>query len=507
MSEEAPQTGYSRLRALIYGGPFELGALLLRLFYRFRIEGRENVPPDGPYIVWLTEPNLFGMILSGMVSIKVLKEEMLKNSNNNVSYMQEELFRFSFFKKALENPEETASSTANYRPLVPHAAGPLALGLMDGYRVLLNKGIVIINPEGDAPYDGRPLPIGRGLPWLALRTAAPILPILTSVGAYDAWPRWQAFPSRTGRIGIPVGKPFKLCEEPLAVVGPEDMDRANARLRQEFEKRYGPDGLKGWAGPILRNGARVAGPVKLEPPPKPLASVEPVDPGVRAMGRGVAQLLFECPVCRADEALVQTRRFGWPKRVSCQACGTRWELQRVIEHDFRMKVLEGSPDLVGLEMSLTAWYDEMMANFHPKPIDLSGIDLLPDEVVYLEKRDVPLLPYRPNPLFESWSEREPPTRTGGTREYADWASIGEGHLLLTSHRLRWRGPERELDFMWSTVNAISAYMMNILAVRYGGAMYRFNLGNALLLKWLKYAAYAAKAVAQADGHELSISYE
>ena len=34
-----------------------------------------------------------------------------------------------------------------------------------------------------------------------------------------------------------------------------------------------------------------------------------------------------------------------------------------------------------------------------------------------------------------------------------------------------------------------------------------DLGNALLLKWLKHAAYAAKKVAQVDGHELSISYE
>jgi hypothetical protein len=61
--------------------------------------------------------------------------------------------------------------------------------------------------------------------------------------------------------------------------------------------------------------------------------------------------------------------------------------------------------------------------------------------------------------------------------------------------------------MWSSINAISAFMMNILAVRYGGAMYRFDLGNALLLKWLKHAAYAAKKVPRVGGHQLSISYE
>lgn len=507
MSEEAPKKGYSRLRALIYGGPFDLGALLLKLLYGFRIDGRQNIPSEGPYIVWLTEPNLIGMVLSGMVSIKVLKKEMLKNSTNNISYMQEELFRYKFFKKALANPDESATTTANFRPLVPHAAGQLALGLLDGYRVLMNKGIVIINPEGDAPYDGRPLPIGRALPWLALRTAAPILPILTSVGAYDVWPRWQLYPNRKGRIGIPVGKPFRLCEEPLPVVGAEDMARADARLRQEFQRRYGPNGVSGWAGPILRNGVPVAGPVTHKPPSKPLAAVPPLAPAVKPMTRGVAQLLFECPVCHTDEALVQARGRGWPKTVGCQACATRWELGRVIGHDFRLRVVAGPPELMGLDMALSTWYDEMMASFRPRPIRVSGPGLLPDEEMYLEKSDVSLLPYRPNPLFEAWTEREPPKKTGRSHEYASWASIGTGQLLLTDQRLLWRAPDRELDFWWSSVTAISAYMSNLLAIRYGGAMYRFDLGNALLLKWLKYAAYAAKRVAQVDGHELSVSYE
>ena len=93
------------------------------------------------------------------------------------------------------------------------------------------------------------------------------------------------------------------------------------------------------------------GPVKLEPLSKPLAAVEPLAPTARAMTRGVAQLLFECPVCRTQESLVQRRRFRWPKNVICQACGTRWELRRVIEHDFRMKIVEGPPDLIGLDRS------------------------------------------------------------------------------------------------------------------------------------------------------------
>ncbi len=507
MSEDTPKTGYSRLRAMVFDAPFNFGALLLRLFYGFRIEGLENIPPEGPYIVWLTEPNLIGMALSGFVSIKVLHREMAKARNNNVSYMQEELFRFQFFKKALENPDESSSAAGNYRPLVPHSAGQLALGLIDGYRVLMNKGIVIVNPEGDAPWDGRPLPIGRSLPWLALRTAAPVLPIFTSIGAYDVWPRWQSGLSRKGRIVLPVHPPFKLCEEPLAQVRPEDIARADARLRQEFEKRYGPGGVSGWAGPVLRNGVPVATPVKLDLPSKHPSAVQPLPPAVKPGSRGVAQLLWQCPVCRTDEALVQSRRRRWPKTVSCEACGTHWELHRVISHDFRLKVVGGPADLVGLDMPLSAWYDAMRANFRPAPIHVHGVALLPDEDVYLEKSDVPLMPYRPNPLFEVWSEREPPKRQVGSHEWADWQSIGDGQLLLTSHRLLWRGPQRELDFMWPSVTAVSIYLASVLGIRYGAAMYRFELRNALALKWLNHAGYVAKKVAQADGHPLTISFE
>lgn len=507
MDNKPPEKGYNRLRAIVFDAPFNAGALLLKLFYGFRVDGLENIPPEGPYIVWLTEPNLIGMALSGFIAIKVLHKQMATARNNNVSYMQEELFRFEFFKKALKNPEDSASAAGNYRPLVPHSAGQLALGLVDGYRVLMNKGIVVINPEGDAPYDGRPLPLGRSLAWLALRTAAQIVPIFTPIGAYDVWPRWQRGLSRKGKIAIAVSKPFRICDEPLEQVRPDDLARADARLRQEFEKRYGPGGVSGWAGPTLRNGVPVADPVTLKPPATPPDAVPPVDPAVKSTTRGVAQLLWQCPVCRTDEALVHRRRRGWPQTVSCQACRTRWELQRIIEHDFRMKVVEGPPELIGLDMALTAWYDEMRRNFRPKPIRVPGLALPADEEVYLEKGGVPLMPYKPNPLFEGWNEREPPKKQVGRHEWADWESIGEGQLVLTSHRLLWRGPDRELDFMWSSVSAISLYMATVLGIRYGAAMYRFELGNVLPLRWLQTASYAAKKVAQADGHLLTVSYE
>ena len=83
---------------------------------------------------------------------------------------------------------------APIKPLMPEGAGRLALGLLDGVKVLRAGGLVNINPEGDTTWDGRPLWPGKALAWLALHTAAPIVPALASIGAYDLAPAWSPIP-------------------------------------------------------------------------------------------------------------------------------------------------------------------------------------------------------------------------------------------------------------------------------------------------------------------------
>jgi hypothetical protein len=496
-NEEKPKKRINRFQAALITAPWSLAAGLGKLLYGFRTEGFEKIPHEGPYIVWLTEPSFLGMFVSGYVSIKVLKPEMDKDPDNNVSFFHEELFRLAYFRRL----EEVGG---HYRPLVPHSAPNLAKGILDGYRVLLNKGIVVHNPQGDAPWDGRPVVIGRITGWLALRTAAPVLPVLCSVGAYEIWPRWQLLPSRKGRLKVTVYDPIRLCDKPLERATEQDLAEANARLLEFFERNhYGPGGLKAWIGPVLRDGVEVPEPVQLRPPLKRLAAVSPST--VKVNRRGVAQLLWQCPVCRTNDALVHLHPRFRRETVICQACGTRWEFRRQPGHDFRMKVVEGAPEHVGLDMALSTWYEHMKNNFSPAPIRVAGVSLLPGEQVYLEAQDVPLSPYRPNALFDGWTGREPPKKQSGWLEVAGWDVLGQGRLLLTSHRLLWQSEEGELDFLWSDVTTVSLYMQYALVLNYGAAKYRFNMGNEPSVKWLHYAGEMAKRAAEREGRQAIVS--
>ncbi len=493
-----------RIRATLIRSPWMMAASMGRAFYGFHVEGKENVPAQGPYIVWVTEQGLIGMLLSGYIALSLLEEHFEKSPVKPVTYMQEELWKLKYFREALGS-----KARGTYRPLVPHSAGKLALNLLDGYRGLNNKGIVVLNPEGEATWDGSPVPIKRSIAWLALRTAAPLLPTLPNMGCYEIWPRWQAGPGRRGRLKLTVGKPFTLVDEPMSEVSEEDVDRALVRVRAEYERIvYGPKGVSGWAGPVLRNGKQVAEEqVVLRPPARPLSPVPQAVPEIPARKRGIAQLLWQCPVCHTDDSLAHRHPRFRSQSVTCQACGTRWELKSVPGHDFRLKVTTGEPDLVGLDMPVSTWYAHMKRAFRPASISVPGVELWPAEQVHLERADVELVPYRPNALFDNWTGRQPPrTQPLGHHELADWDVIGKGRLLLTNRRLLWQGSQGELDFEWPSVTAVYLWMASTLGIKYGSASYRFNLGSAQPLKWLFYAGETARKQAELDGHKLTVSY-
>ena len=493
----------ARLRSSLIKCPWSLAALAGRIFYGFHVEGQENVPNEGPYVVWVTEQGLIGMLLSGYIALSLLEDHFSKSPVKPVTYMQEELWALEYFRKAL-GPKARGA----YRPLIPHSAGRLVFGLLDGYRALMSKGIVVLNPEGEATWDGMPVPIKRSIAWFALRTAAPLVPTLPNMGCYEIWPRWQAGPSRRGRLRLTVGKPFRLVDEPMTEVSDEDVDRALVRIRAEYERIvYGPQGVRGWAGPVLRNGKEVKDAIEIRPPTKPLIAISRPEKEVPVRKLGVAQLLWQCPVCHTDESLLHLHPHLRSQTVTCQACGTRWELEPIPGHDFRLRVLEGGPDLEGLDMPLSDWYQYTKGSFRPTVTQVPGVQLRPGEQAHLARADVEFVPYRPNTLFDGWTGRQPPkAQPPGRHELADWDAIGKGQLILTSHRVIWQGPQGELDFDWESVTAVYLWMTSTLGIKYGSASYRFNLGNVVALKWLAYAGEMARRQAELDGHKVTISY-
>ncbi len=485
---------------ILFELPWHAAIFLLRRLYGFRVEGEENLPREGPFILVSNEHSPIAFLITGWMSIVAIKNAFRRNPET-ISFLREELFDFPFFRSALNE-----KTPGRYAALTPVAAGRLALSLLEAYRVLQNGGIVTLNPEGDMPWDGRPLPLGHALAWLGLHSGAPLVPAMITMGAYDIWPRWQARPNLKGQVKLRIGKPFRLCDAPQERVNDKDMVAAERMIRTRLDELcYDCGGPAEWAGAPTRNG------VPLNPPlPGPrLPTVDRsngVAPGPPALWRrGIAQLLWRCPVCRTDDALVHERPMFREQRVRCLACRTRWSVRHIPGKDFRLQVVEGPVEWMGVEMGLSAWYDEMRRDLNPVASRLSDVPLEPDEHVVVATSQVPLLLRELNPLLEHWDGREPPrVQPLSKTQLAGWGNVGKGRLVLTDKRLLWQGAQGELDFWWRHVNSVSLWMLNTLTIRYGAAQYRFELGQENGLKWLTYAGFQAERAAASSGKKLFI---
>jgi 1-acyl-sn-glycerol-3-phosphate acyltransferase len=474
---------------------FRFLGFLLKLLYGFRIEGVENLPRTGPYIILYNEPSLLSNICNLVVNFTVISQPF--SQGKVLSFVGEEFWALPYARFILTKMRAF--------PLAPHGSGKYSLRLLDALEHLKQGGVVIIEPEGDTSRDGRPLPIRSGAAWLGLHSAAPFVPVIVSVGAYDIWPSWQALPSLRGQIVQRVGKPFRLTGTPRQRITDENLAVANNRLRCESDRlSYEPDGVTAWAGPPRLNGVPLEQPVQLRPVSIPVAAGQAAsESSVPLWRRGIPLLLWRCPVCHTNDALVHERPWFRSQTLHCQACSTYWTIRRVPGKDFRLRVVDGPAEMVGLDMALSTWYDEMKRDFKPLTIQVTGMDLLPDEEVYLQASKCMMLVSRSSALFRDWTGREPP-RTEFPKRPGDWAVIEPGTLLLTNRRLLWEGPPGGLDFWWSRVTAASLGLYYLLIINYGITPFRFFLRNENALKWLTYAGTVLQPVAAQNGRKVTV---
>ncbi|MGE5137899.1 MAG: hypothetical protein ACM3JD_00435, partial [Rudaea sp.] len=62
--------GYRPLhRELAFTYPWYVLTFLMRLFYGFRVEGREHLPKQGPFILVLNEYSPISFLVSGWISL------------------------------------------------------------------------------------------------------------------------------------------------------------------------------------------------------------------------------------------------------------------------------------------------------------------------------------------------------------------------------------------------------------------------------------------------------
>jgi 1-acyl-sn-glycerol-3-phosphate acyltransferase len=202
--------------------------ILGRLLYKLEVDGRDNLPPQGPFL------------LVGRHSSRI------------------EIFGLAYFCWALGDFYGLAAGPAlvNGRSfgILSRLLGALpafkekglaAASLLEACK-LLSRGEIILLGADELPWDGRSQPLRPGAAWLALRTHAPVVVFLLK-GSYDIWPRWASRPHLTGKLVLKIGKPFHLCAAPCSRVTETMLQEANRRLLAELERLA--DGY------MLRSGA------------------------------------------------------------------------------------------------------------------------------------------------------------------------------------------------------------------------------------------------------------
>ena len=197
--------------------------LLARLLYRLRIEGEAFIPVTGACLFpfnHVSQP------------ADLLVNALIRRRRPQVS-----LFGWQGWQG--ENPLEhflvgAGETGAANRVLRATKAQGLSAGeVLRARSLLLQGGAIALAAEGEITWDGRlQHPLAPGAAWLALRTAAPLVPVVSS-GGYDLQPRWQMERIRwSGRLTIRVGEPLHLCEAPVLQMDEELLAAANERLWQ-----------------------------------------------------------------------------------------------------------------------------------------------------------------------------------------------------------------------------------------------------------------------------------
>ncbi len=196
--------------------------LVGRLLYRFRIEGLENLPASGPYILSQNDLSQMGDTATAIAMLRLIFS----------GRMAEPVSLGDEYNWALQ-PWGWLFDMGENVP-VPRGRGQAVTAYLTAIRALREGRVVAINPEGETSWEGRLVPPKPAAAYVALRSGAPIVLLVATKGAYEAWPKWGDRPHLTGRFVVRIGKPFRVTEVPCSKVSDEMVAEANRKIEQEM---------------------------------------------------------------------------------------------------------------------------------------------------------------------------------------------------------------------------------------------------------------------------------
>jgi 1-acyl-sn-glycerol-3-phosphate acyltransferase len=150
-----------------------------RLYWRIRLEGVQNIPPEGPLII---APNhvTYADPVMVWIPVRLTVHFMAWDALFDVRGLSWLIRRLRAYPVQLESADPRA--------------------IRETVRLLRAKRAVMIFPEGGRAIDGRLQRFHHGAFRLACSLNVPVLPV-TILGGHDAWPPGRALP-KPGRLSI-----------------------------------------------------------------------------------------------------------------------------------------------------------------------------------------------------------------------------------------------------------------------------------------------------------------
>ncbi len=191
-----------------------VGAPLVRLVFRPRIEGREHMPRKGPIILASNHLSFIDSFVIPMFAPRPV-------------YF---LAKAAYFEgKGIRGWFSRQFFTAIGATPVRRGAGQAALDALDQQRRILASGRAIaLYPEGTRSLDGRLYKGRTGVAFLALESGAKVVPV-GLIGTNEAMPVGAKWPRRHPRMTIRYGEPLDLSQH-----GPASSGRARRLATDEI---------------------------------------------------------------------------------------------------------------------------------------------------------------------------------------------------------------------------------------------------------------------------------
>ncbi|UCD55126.1 MAG: 1-acyl-sn-glycerol-3-phosphate acyltransferase, partial [Candidatus Omnitrophota bacterium] len=163
--------------------------LIFKLFYSLKVEGKENFPKSGSYILYVNHTSYFdGLLIAASLP----------------KFPRLELF-FVGFRPYFSVP--IIRNLIKIGRIIPlDFSSHFLEALRSSFYVLRNGKSLCLFPEGMRTLDGKIAAFKKGFGILAKESNAMLMPVLIE-GAFEAWPRTAKFPKRHP-IKVKFGKPL-----------------------------------------------------------------------------------------------------------------------------------------------------------------------------------------------------------------------------------------------------------------------------------------------------------